>query len=90
MFSGIVEAMAKVVAVEQDKENKHFTLTCEFGNELKIDQSVAHNGVCLTVVKREGNSYVVTAMDETLKRSNLGLLQPGDEVNVERDRKSVV
>lgn len=84
MFSGIVEAMAKVVAVEQDKENKHFTLTCEFGNELKIDQSVAHNGVCLTVVKREGNSYVVTAMDETLKRSNLGLLQPGDEINVER------
>lgn len=84
MFSGIVEAMAKVVAVEQDKENKHFTLTCEFGNELKIDQSVAHNGVCLTVVKREGNSYTVTAMDETLKRSNLGLLQPGDEVNVER------
>ena len=84
MFSGIVEAMAKVVAVEQDKENKHFTLTYEFGNELKIDQSVAHNGVCLTVVKREGNSYVVTAMDETLKRSNLGLLQPGDEVNVER------
>lgn len=84
MFSGIVEAMAKVVAVEQDKENKHFTLTCEFGNELKIDQSVAHNGVCLTVVKREGKSYVVTAMDETLKRSNLGLLQPGDEVNVER------
>lgn len=84
MFSGIVEAMAKVVAVEQDKENKHFTLTCEFGNELKIDQSVAHNGVCLTVVKRKGKSYVVTAMDETLKRSNLGLLQPGDEVNVER------
>ena len=84
MFSGIVETMAKVVAVEQDKENKHFTLTCEFGNELKIDQSVAHNGVCLTVVKREGKSYVVTAMDETLKRSNLGLLQPGDEVNVER------
>lgn len=84
MFSGIVEAMAKVVAMEQDKENKHFTLTCEFGNELKIDQSVAHNGVCLTVVKREGKSYVVTAMDETLKRSNLGLLQPGDEVNIER------
>ena len=84
MFSGIVEAMAKVVAVELDKENKHFTLECEFGNELKIDLSVAHNGVCLTVVKRDGNQYVVTAMDETLKRSNLGLLQPGDEVNVER------
>lgn len=76
--------MAKVIAVQQDKENKHFTLECEFGNELKIDQSVAHNGVCLTVVKRDGNQYVVTAMDETLKRSNLGLLQPGDEVNVER------
>lgn len=84
MFSGIVETMAKVIAVQQDKENKHFTLECEFGNELKIDQSVAHNGVCLTVVKRDGNQYVVTAMDETLKRSNLGLLQPGDEVNVER------
>lgn len=76
--------MAKVIAVQQDKENKHFTLECEFGNELKIDQSVAHNGVCLTVVKRDGNQYVVTAMDETLKRSNLGLLQLGDEVNVER------
>lgn len=84
MFSGIVETMAKVIAVQQDKENNHFTLECEFGNELKIDQSVAHNGVCLTVVKRDGNQYVVTAMDETLKRSNLGLLQPGDEVNVER------
>lgn len=84
MFSGIVETMAKVIAVQQDKENKHFTLECEFGNELKIDQSVAHNGVCLTVVKHDGNQYVVTAMDETLKRSNLGLLQPGDEVNVER------
>lgn len=84
MFSGIVETIAKVIAVQQDKENKHFTLECEFGNELKIDQSVAHNGVCLTVVKRDGNQYVVTAMDETLKRSNLGLLQPGDEVNVER------
>ena len=84
MFSGIVETMAKVIAVQQDKENKHFTLECEFGNELEIDQSVAHNGVCLTVVKRDGNQYVVTAMDETLKRSNLGLLQPGDEVNVER------
>ena len=70
MFSGIVETMAKVIAVQQDKENKHFTLECEFGNELKIDQSVAHNGVCLTVVKRDGNQYVVTAMDETLKRSN--------------------
>lgn len=84
MFSGIIETTARVVAVEQDKENKHFTMACEFGHELKIDQSVAHNGVCLTVVKIDGDRYVVTAMDETLKRSNLGLLQPGDEVNVER------
>ncbi len=84
MFSGIVEAMARVVAVEQDKENKHFTLECPFGHELHIDQSVAHNGVCLTVVKREGDRYVVTAMDETLKRSNLWALKEGDEVNVER------
>ncbi len=76
--------MARVVAVEQDKENKHFTLECPFGHELHIDQSVAHNGVCLTVVKREGDRYVVTAMDETLKRSNLGTLKEGDEVNVER------
>ena len=84
MFSGIVETTARVVAVEQDKENKHFTMACDFGHELKIDQSVSHNGVCLTVVKIDGDRYVVTAMDETLKRSNLGLLQPGDEVNVER------
>ena len=84
MFSGIVESMATVVAVETDKDNKHFTLECAFGDELTIDQSVAHNGVCLTVVSREGKRYVVTAMDESLRRSNLGLLVPGDKVNVER------
>ena len=84
MFSGIVESMATVVAVEKDKDNKHFTLECAFGDELTIDQSVAHNGVCLTVVRREGKCYVVTAMDESLRRSNLGLLVPGDKVNVER------
>ena len=78
MFSGIVESIAHVVAVETDRENKHFTLECDFAPELKIDQSVAHNGVCLTVVKLNGKQYVVTAMDETLKRSNLGLLHPGD------------
>ena len=84
MFSGIVEAMARVVAVEQDRENKHFTLECAFGHELHIDQSVAHNGVCLTVVSTDGDRYVVTAMDETLRRSNLGEWQEGDMVNVER------
>ena len=84
MFSGIVENMARVVAIEKDQENIHFTFECSFAPELKIDQSVAHNGVCLTVVKQEGSTYVVTAMDETLKRSNLGLPKIGDLVNVER------
>ena len=84
MFSGIVEGMAKVMNITKDKENLHFTLECSFAKELSIDQSVAHNGVCLTVVKQEDNYYAVTAMDETLQRSNLGLLKIGDEVNVER------
>lgn len=84
MFSGIVEEFATVVAIEKEMENVHFTLTCSFINELKIDQSVAHNGVCLTVVKIEDGNYVVTAMKETLLRSNLGLLKVGDKVNVER------
>lgn len=84
MFSGIIESFATVVAIEKYKENVDLTLTCEFANELKIDQSVAHNGVCLTVVKIEGDKYVVTAMKETLDRSNLGLLKVGDKVNVER------
>ena len=84
MFSGIVEEFATVVAIEKEMENVHFTLACSFVNELKIDQSVAHNGVCLTVVKIEDGNYVVTAMKETLLRSNLGLLKVGDKVNVER------
>ena len=84
MFSGIGEEFATVVAIEKEMENVHFTLTCSFVNELKIDQSVAHNGVCLTVVKIEDGNYVVTAMKETLLRSNLGLLKVGDKVNVER------
>lgn len=84
MFSGIVEEMATVVAIRQDKENIDFTLTCSFVDELGIDQSVAHNGVCLTVVDIADGNYTVTAMKETLDRSNLGLLQVGDKVNVER------
>lgn len=84
MFSGIVEAMARVVCIEQEGTNKHFTLECPFGEELGIDQSVAHNGVCLTVIRRHGDQYVVTAMEETLRRSNLGQLAVGDKVNVER------
>ena len=78
MFSGIIEEFATVRAVTHDRDNIDLTLTCSFVGELKIDQSVAHNGVCLTVVKIEGDEYVVTAMKETLDRSNLGLLKPGD------------
>ena len=84
MFSGIIENMATVVAVKRDKENIDLTLECPFAGELSIDQSVAHNGVCLTVVALEGNTYTVTAMKETLDRSNLGRLKEGDKGNVER------
>lgn len=84
MFSGIVEEMATVVAIDKDKENIDFTLKCSFVDELKIDQSIAHNGVCLTVVCLDNGTYTVTAMKETLDRSNLGLLKVGDRVNVER------
>ena len=84
MFSGIVEEMATVVAIKHDKENIDFSLTCSFTSELSIDQSIAHNGVCLTVVDIQGDTYTVTAMKETLDRSNLGLLKVGDKVNVER------
>lgn len=84
MFSGIVEEMATVTAIEHNQGNIDFTLECSFTGELKIDQSVSHNGVCLTVVAIDGDRYTVTAMKETLLRSNLGLLKVGDKVNVER------
>ena len=84
MFSGIIEEFATVKAINHDRDNIDFTLSCSFTSELKIDQSVAHNGVCLTVVSISGDNYVVTAMKETLDRSNLGLLRVGDKVNVER------
>ncbi|MDE6272972.1 MAG: riboflavin synthase [Muribaculaceae bacterium] len=88
MFSGIVEAAAKVVGLRREQDNLHLTLECDFADELHIDQSVAHNGVCLTVVELlPGNRYVVTAIRETLDRSNLGLLKEGDLVNVERSMK---
>lgn len=84
MFSGIVEEFATVVAIRKDRDNIDFTCRCSFTGELKIDQSVSHNGVCLTVVSIIGDTYVVTAMKETLERSNLGQLCVGDKVNVER------
>ena len=87
MFSGIVERMGEVVAVRQDRQNKDFTLRADFCRELKIDQSIAHNGVCLTVVDITDDTYTVTAMKETLDRSNLGLLRAGDLVNLERSMR---
>ena len=88
MFSGIVEDAARVVSLSRDRDNLHITLACGFADELHIDQSVAHNGVCLTVVKiNDDKTYVVTAIRETLERSNLGDLKEGDLVNVERSMK---
>lgn len=84
MFSGIIEEAAKVVALRKEKENLHLTMECSFVNELKIDQSVAHNGVCLTVVELTDTTYTVTAIKETLERTNLGLLEVGSKVNLER------
>ena len=81
MFSGIVEEMATVVAITKEQENIDLTLRCSFVDELKIDQSVAHNGVCLTVVNISDGCYTVTAMKETLDRLNRGLLKVGDRVN---------
>ena len=87
MFSGIVEEAAPVVRIEQDRDNIHITMRCSFTDELKIDQSVSHNGVCLTVVKKENDTYTVTAIRETLDKTNLGLLKPGDKVNLERSTR---
>lgn len=84
MFTGIIEATAKVVKIENEGSNRHFSLESELASALKIDQSLAHNGVCLTVVKIEGNVYTVTAVEETLQKSNLGDLQVGSLVNLER------
>ena len=84
MFSGIVDAMAQVIKIDQDQSNKHFTLRNPYPEQMGIDQSIAHNGVCLTVVRHEGDNYIVTAMQETLNRSNLGVIKEGDWVNLER------
>jgi riboflavin synthase len=85
MFSGIVEEAGQVVALQKDGGNLHLTVKCSFVDELKIDQSISHNGVCLTVVDKDDNgAYTVTAIKETLERSNLGLINVGDRVNLER------
>ncbi len=87
MFSGIVEEAAPVVKLEKDQDNLHITMKCSFVNELKIDQSISHNGVCLTVVRKDNETYTVTAIKETLEKTNLGLLKPGDKVNLERSAR---
>lgn len=84
MFTGIIEGMGKVIALDPEQDNLHITISSDFTSELKIDQSVAHNGVCLTVVGIDGNTFRVTAIAETLRKTNLGLLQAGDLVNLER------
>jgi riboflavin synthase len=84
MFTGIIEAQGQVREIKTEGTNKHFFLSCPFVKELKIDQSLAHNGVCLTVVDISGDRYQVTAIDETLKKTNLNDLKVGDLVNLER------
>ncbi len=87
MFTGIVEAIGEIVALSTEEGNLHLTLRCPFTSELQIDQSVAHNGVCLTVVDIKGADYTVTAIEETLKKSNLGQVKMGDLINLERAMK---
>jgi len=87
MFSGIVEEAATVVRLDKEQDNLHITMRCSFTEELKIDQSISHNGVCLTVVKIEEDTYTVTAIRETLLKSNLGQLREGDKVNLERSTR---
>ncbi|MDN5199730.1 riboflavin synthase [Fulvivirgaceae bacterium BMA10] len=84
MFTGIIESIGEVVGIEKDRSNVHFRIKSDIANELKVDQSVAHNGVCLTVTRLLENEYEVTAIDETLKKSNLGKLSMGNKINLER------
>jgi len=87
MFSGIVEEPGIITKIEKEQGNIHITVKCTFTNELKIDQSIAHNGVCLTVVNKKGDEYTVTAIKETLDKSNLGTVKENDWINLERSMK---
>jgi len=84
MFTGIIEALGKIKSIRKEGTNVHFAIESSISNELKIDQSVSHNGVCLTVVELDGDTHTVTAVEETLKRSNLGDLEIGSSINLER------
>ncbi|MBT8219993.1 MAG: riboflavin synthase [Bacteroidia bacterium] len=88
MFTGIIECLGKIVKIEQEGTNQHFTIESPISSELRIDQSIAHNGVCLTVVDQKNNRHTVTAIEETLKRSNLRGLDIGSKVNLERCMKA--
>jgi len=87
MFTGIIESLGKVITIENEGTNVHYTIKSDFTKELKIDQSVAHNGVCLTVVALSEDEYIVTAIQETLQKTNLNLLKVNDVVNLERGMK---
>ncbi|MAO08380.1 MAG: riboflavin synthase [Alteromonas sp.] len=87
MFTGIVETIGEIISLQKEQDNLHITLKSDFTNELRIDQSVAHNGVCLTVVAIEEDLFTVTAIKETLQKTNLGDFQVGDAVNLERAMK---
>jgi len=87
MFTGIIEKLGEIIAIEQESENFHFIIKSDFISELKIDQSIAHNGVCLTIVKIDGDNYTVTAIKETLDKSSLRFLRVGDKINLERAMK---
>jgi len=87
MFTGIIEEVGVVQNLEKEKENLHITIKCDFIEELKIDQSISHNGVCLTVVNKADGAYQVTAINETLIKTNLGALQIGGAINLERGMK---
>lgn len=87
MFTGIIETKGEVVSIIKDGSNLDISLKSDITNELKIDQSVSHNGVCLTVVKIDNDIYTVTAIKETLEKSNMGLLEVGDQINLERSMR---
>lgn|SRR5690554_342172 len=87
MFTGIIETLGIIVNIEKEQDNLHFTLSSEITNELKIDQSVAHNGICLTVVSVENNKYTVTAIRETIEKTNIGQWKVSDMINLERAMK---
>ncbi len=84
MFTGIIETLGEITAIEKDQTNVHFTISSALSKELKIDQSIAHNGVCLTVVALSDQTHTVTAIDETLNKTNLGNLKVGNKINLER------